>query len=286
MATDPTKRQASKSPVIRWLLDSVKAVKSSDQEIATLITMRLSHYCEKARWGLDRLDFPYREEVHVPLVHRIFTTQNKGSTVPMLVHAGQSLGDSAEILAYIDTACGGGCLYPRDRALKQEVQELENSFDGELGPHVRRWAYSHLLDERKLLVQVWSDGAPRSEALVVPAVLPIARWLIRRSYKITTDSAARSLDRVNNVFKMVEARLCDGRTYLVGDCLTAADLTFASLAAPVLFPSECRAALPALETVPSRMQDQVARFRETVAGKFAIGLYQRERDVTTLKPMK
>lgn len=254
-------------------------MKSGDQKTATLITMRLSHYCEKARWGLDRLEFPYREEAHAPLVHRIFTTRNKGSTVPMLVDGAHSLVDSAEILVHIDAARGGGLLYPRDVALKQEVRELESSFDGELGPHVRRWAYSHLLDERELLVQVWSDGAPRSEALAVPAVMPIARWLIRRNYRITTDGAARSLDRVNDVFERVEARLRDGRDYLVGDCFTAADLTFASLAAPLLFPAECRAALPPLERVPSRMQDQVARFRETAAGKFAIGLYRRERNV-------
>jgi glutathione S-transferase len=254
-------------------------VKSADPRIATLITMRLSHYCEKARWGLDRLAFPYREEAHAPLVHRIFTTRNKGTTVPMLVHGAQSLADSTEILLYVDAIRGGGLLYPRDSALKQEVQELENTFDRELGRHVRRWAYSHLLDERKLLVRLWSDGAPRAEALVIPAVLPIARWLIRRNYRITTDGAARSLDRVVDVFERVEARLGEGRSYLVGDCFTAADLTLASLAAPLLFPAECRAALPPLDRVPPKMQDQVARFRETVAGKFAIGMYQRERDV-------
>jgi glutathione S-transferase len=168
-------------------------------------------------------------------------------------------------------------LYPRDKALRQEVRDLENSFDRELGPHVRRWAYSHLLCERKLLVQVWSDGVPRAEALLVPIVMPIARQLIRRGYKITPDGAAHSLDRVNTAFEMVEARLGDGRKYLVGDCFTAADLTFASLAAPVLFPSECRAALPNLELVPPRMRDQVMRFRETAAGRFALGLYLHER---------
>lgn len=242
--------------------------------------MRLSHYCEKARWGLDRLGYPYQEEAHAPLVHRIFTKRNKGSTVPMLVHGPQSLADSAQILAYIDSACGGGRLYPRDRVLKQEVQELEHDFDRELGTQVRRWAYSHLLKERKVLARVWSDGVPRYEALVVPVVMPIARLLIRRAYRITPDSAARSLDRVNDVFKTTGARLRDGRTYLVGDRFTAADLTFASLAAPVLFPPECRAALPALELLPPGMKEQVARFRETAAGEFAMGLYRRERNIT------
>lgn len=128
----------------------------------------------------------------------------------MLVHRERSFVNSAAILAYIDDACGEGHLYPRDSALKHEVQELEQYFDHKLGPHVRRWAYFHLLNERNVLVRVRSEG---------------------------------------------------GRTYLVGDRFSAADLTFASLAAPLLLPPECRAALPTLDMVPAKMKDQVTGFR-------------------------
>src|SRR5690606_3049134 len=110
-------------------MNKVAAVNSNDREIAILITMRLSHYCEKAPWALDRLDFPYHEEAHAPLLHRIFTKRNHGTSVPVLVHRSQSLVDSAEILAYIDTASGGGHLYPREKTLKQEVLGLEADFD-------------------------------------------------------------------------------------------------------------------------------------------------------------
>ena len=40
---------------------------------AILITIPLSHYCEKARWALDRVALPYREEPHAPLLHRLAT---------------------------------------------------------------------------------------------------------------------------------------------------------------------------------------------------------------------
>lgn len=253
----------------------------SDYEVATLVTMRLSHYCEKARWGLDRVGFPYEEESHAPLVHRIYTARNKGASVPMLVHRERSLVDSGAILRYIDDACGEGRLYPRDSALKHDVQELERYFDDKLGPHVRRWAYHHLLNERKVLARVWSDGVPRSEAWLIPFAMPIVRRLIRRSYKITPDGNARSLERINKVLEVVETRLRDGRTYLVGDRFSAADLTFAALAAPLLLPSECPAALPTLEMVPAKMKDQVASFRETVAGQFAMRLYRQERNIAT-----
>ncbi|WP_321920953.1 hypothetical protein [Burkholderia sp. BCC1998] len=36
--------------------------------LAALIPMPHSHYSEKARW-VDRLALPYRETLHVPLLH-------------------------------------------------------------------------------------------------------------------------------------------------------------------------------------------------------------------------
>jgi glutathione S-transferase len=52
---------------------------------AILITIPLSHYCEKVRWALDRVALPYREEPHAPLLHRLATKRNDGGTVPALV---------------------------------------------------------------------------------------------------------------------------------------------------------------------------------------------------------
>ena len=65
---------------------------------------------------------------------------------------------------------------------------------------------------------------------------------------------------------------------MVGDRLTAADLTFAALAAPVLFPVSYRAAYPALDDVPAAMRDEILRLRDTDAGRFALRLFSQERD--------
>jgi glutathione S-transferase len=75
----------------------------------------------------------------------------------------------------------------------------------------------------------------------------------------------------------VDARLNNGRRFLVGERFTAADLTFAALAAPMLFPFECRAAQPALDTVPAEMREEVSRLRDTDAGRFALRMFSQER---------
>ena len=244
---------------------------------AVLITIPLSHYCEKARWALDRVALPYREEPHAPLLHRLATRRNDGGTVPVLVHGSLRFIDSTDILVHADTVCGGDLLYPRDAALRRQVDALEEQFDTELGPHSRRWAYGHLLADTKLVRSLWSRGVPRLEASVLPVITPLARFLIRAGYRITPEAAQRSLDRLRGVIREVDELLNDGRRFLVGGRFTAADLTFAALAAPALLPAECRAVQPALDAVPAAMREEVLRLRDTAAGRFALRMFAQER---------
>jgi glutathione S-transferase len=240
---------------------------------AIFITIPLSHYCEKARWALDRAALPYKEEPHAPLFSRI-----AGGSVPVLVHGVDRFTDSTDILVHADEFRGGDFLYPSNASLRKEVDALEEKFDTELGPHTRRWAYAQILPDTKQLRSLWSRGVPRLEGFAIRLVAPLTRPLVRKAYKITTEGAQRSLDRVRSLFEDVRTRLEDGRRFLTGDRFTAADLTFAALAAPMLLPAGCRAVQPTIEDIPAAMRDEVLRLRDTDAGRFALRLFAQERD--------
>jgi len=250
---------------------------NSSNAPAILITIPLSHYCEKARWALDRVALPYREEPHAPLLHRLATKRNERGTVPVLVDGTNRFTDSTDILKHADTVCGGDLLYPRDADLRREVDALEEQFDVELGPHTRRWAYGQALPQTKAMRSLWARGVPPLEASVIRVITPLVRRLVRMGYKITPENAQRSLERVRGVFRQVDELLSDGRRFLAGERFTAADLTFAALAAPVLLPAECRAVQPALDDVPAAMREEILRFRETDAGRFALRMFAQER---------
>jgi glutathione S-transferase len=251
---------------------------------ARLITIPLSHFCEKARWALDRVSLPYREEPHAPLFHRLATKRNEKGTVPVMVDADGRFADSTEILMHADAVSGGGQLYPCNAAQRHEVEVLEEQFDTELGPHTRRWAYNHMLPHAKLLRTLWAYNVPSVESRLLPVITPLALRLVYAGYKITPQSAQRSLERVHSVFHQVDRQLSDGRRFLVGERFSAADLTFAALAAPVLLPVECRAVQPSLETAPAAMREEILRFRSTNAGRFALRMFSEERGRSSATP--
>jgi glutathione S-transferase len=244
---------------------------------AVLVTMPHSHYAEKARWALDWLGLPYREERHVPLLHRVATMRRGGGSVPLLLHGAERLTDSTDILRHADAACGGDRLLPADAATRREVLALEGRFDSTLGVHTRRWAYAQLLPDRAGLRRIMSHGVPRFEAALLVVLMPAIVPLVRRAFRITPASAERSRQRVREEFALVDALLADGRRYLVGGRFSAADLTFAALASPVLLPPQCGAPYPALDRAPAAMRDEVRQLRDSAAGRFALRLYAEER---------
>src|SRR5256714_12695929 len=88
-----------------------------------LVTIPISHYCEKARWALDRAGIAYREERHVQGVHRIAARRaGGGRTVPVLVTPEGSLGESEEILAWVDERTPPESrLFPAEAGARAEV---------------------------------------------------------------------------------------------------------------------------------------------------------------------
>jgi glutathione S-transferase len=220
---------------------------------ALLLTIPFSHYCEKARWALDRAGVDYEEQGHVPGFHRL-AVRRAGSdrtSVPVLVAEGRTLGDSSDILAWADAhARAGRELVPKDEAGRREVLALEERLDEELGPHIRRVMYFHILPRPGLAFSLMDQRTPRWQRMVLRAAFPLLRQGMRRFMRIDERTVVESRDRVLRVFDDVEKRLAGGRRYLVGDAFTAADLTLAALAGPTVTPPEHSVRFPTIDALP------------------------------------
>ncbi len=244
-----------------------------------LITIPISHYSEKARWALDKLKIPYTEEPHVPIFHRFATGKYDGSSVPVL--ATESHGnfvDSTDILHYLSAiAPADKRLYPDIPELRQEVEELEDLFDEKLAIAIRNWGYFYRANNREAMRRAWCTNTPWFEQIGFAIAFPYLTNFVQKKFQITAENAAKGLIEIKQIFDLVSQRLADGRSYLVGDNFSAADLTFAALSAPVLMPPEHLMKPQSLSQLPLEMATVIKELQATIAGNYALRLYREER---------
>lgn len=245
-----------------------------------LVTIPISHYCEKARWALDRAGIAYREERHVQLVHRLAARRaGGGRTVPVLVTPERVVAESDDIIRWVDDQLSPERrLLPAGEEQRAQVERLCRRFDERLGPASRRLIYVHVLEQRELVVRFnHRHGLPQWEALGLRLAWPLAVREMKRQLDIRPGAEVDDEDTVRAEMDAVAELLGDGRPFLCGERFTAADLTFAALAAAVLVPPEYGVALPQPADLDAATAALVERFRSHPAGAYALRLFADER---------
>lgn len=247
-----------------------------------LITIGFSHYCEKARWALDRTALEYGEEDHVPIFHwRASLGAGAKRTVPALVMPGRVLKESTDILRFADEQLPPERrLFPEDAGVRAEVEALVADFDRGLGPSLRRWLYFHLLPESGVALELLTCTGPAWERSMTRGLFPVMRAMMRTGMKVNAAGAERSWQRVAATFDAVDARLADGRRFLVGDRFSAADLTFAALASVLVQPKQRGFPVPEGGTRIPVIAAALAAAQARPMGRFIARMYAEQRPPT------
>jgi glutathione S-transferase len=243
-----------------------------------LITIPISHYCEKARWALERAGLAYVEEPHVQVVHRLYARRAGGGlTVPVLVTPQGSIGDSSQIMSFIDAG-----LEPEQRLLgegpeRTQALALCQRFDERLGPSGRRLVYVNMFGEGRTTLDFNNQGVPAWEDRALRLSWPLAQRVVSRVLGIEPGVEIEDERLVWSEFDHVAELLADGRPYLLGERFGAADLTFACLAAPMIVPPIYGVRLPQPQELAPATRDLIERAREHPAGEWAMQLIAEQR---------
>jgi glutathione S-transferase len=243
-----------------------------------LYHIEVSHYNEKARWALDYKGVPHRRKAPMPIAHMAWAaamTRGRGKTFPILRMNGDTIHDSTKIIERLERDYPEPPLYPSDPEDRRHALELEEFFDEELGPHIRRAAFAEVTRDPEAFAWV---AAPRAGKLVhagFKGTVAVAGPLTRMRYGINGETAAKGWEKTIAAIERLESEIRPSG-YLVGDGFTVADLTAASLLFPLVRPPEAREALP-----PGVMPEPLVQLRAEQEGRPAFEwvqeMYRRHR---------
>lgn len=204
----------------------------------TLYQFVISHYCEKVRWALDYKELPYRTVNYIPGPHalqvRLFAP---ATSVPVIQDGKNIVQDSSIILDYLDRVYPLKPLSPSSEKERQEVIEWEKFCDREIGLHLRRFLYHTLLEDKKTVVRLFVQDGPFYAPFFYALFFPVIRRVMIKMMNINEKTAKTSEERLVRGIEKINQRVKNNR-YLVGDRLTRADITAASLLAPICMPPE------------------------------------------------
>ena len=200
----------------------------------------ISHYCEKARWALDHLGVAYDLNVIAPVAHSMKAKKLglSAAALPILETADGAVQGSAQIIDWADAAAAGdkAKLTPADDQL---CREIEKRLDDGLGIHVRRYYYSEAAIEYPQSVKrIFTEHLPPLQKRLVSFGWGRIRKSMIASMDLGKSQGLESKAIVEAELDWLDSLLSDGRKFLLNDQFSRADITAASLLAPLVTPPE------------------------------------------------
>lgn len=238
---------------------------------------------------MDRLAIPYLERPLMPLVHFMVTPFVTGlsghaddqstrfSTPVIKTDRNEVIVKSSAIMRYLSERClsKGETLFPTE-----EVVQLDEHYNRYLGPHTRRLFYINVLDQPDLMFELADRNVGAGQAWLFRALFRSFRKRILSGLGITRERVDKGIGHIHKEFDRVAQRLSDGRPYLFGDRLTAADISFACLGGAAMLPTPEEgygAYLPPVDRCNDELRRVSTELRDSDAGKWALSLYRAER---------
>ncbi len=227
-----------------------------------LYQFAISHYCEKVRWALDYKGL--NAEIHSLLpgqhVNTIRRLTGADSSVPVLDHDGRIVQGSAQILDYLDHTFPDHPLTPTNPQDKAAALAWEQRLDDEAGPAIRCYSYHHFLQRPKVVVPLLAAQTPYYNRILLKLAFSRVDEIMRKWMKINEKTAETSRQTMETLLTEL-ADIYSTRPYLVGEAFSRADLTAASLFAPMFQPPQYPVPWPASKRIPKAIQAWLAQWQ-------------------------
>jgi glutathione S-transferase len=242
-----------------------------------LYVFAISHYCEKARWALDHYGIDYRLRFTMPGANRRIAKKfgAVSGSLPFLKTAIGTIAGSDSIIDWGETnrAPDRASLSGDD---SKTVRAFEKRLDDVTGVHVRRYYYSDaLINDPASVRPIFSRDLPLFPKLgVTLAWTKIVQFMIK-GMDLGPEQGLASRDSILGELDWLDNLLADGRPYLTGERFTRADLTAASLLAPLANPA--RHPTYSDLALPSALAATITNWQDRPSLKWVLQIYDKHR---------
>ena len=189
---------------------------------------------------MDYLDIDFETRHIAPGLH-IGLAKKLGasaSSVPILVADGQLVQGSAAIIDWADVA-GASSKRLTPLTGQEECVALEQRLDDVIGVHVRRYYYSEALVEHPQTVKpIFTEDLSFPQKMLTGATWSLVRKFMIKGMDLGPEQGQDSKRLIEVELEWLDELLADGRPFLAGEQFSRADITAASLLAPLVLPSE------------------------------------------------
>ena len=236
-----------------------------------LHTFSISHFSEKARWGLDWAGIDYELRPNIPFAHMWNARRLKvpHSSVPILEQPGKAaIQGSSDIL---DWAAAHTANFPKGG------EDIEARLDAKLGRYVIYYFYGEAaLDTPQAIPPLFKPGLTPGKRRTFTLGWPLIRRAMILGMGLNANNHAKARTRLMAELDWLDGELADGRPYLFGDTPGRGDLTAASLIAPLVQPPE-HPVYGANLTVPPRMARDCKTWRNRPIMELVARMYRDHR---------
>jgi glutathione S-transferase len=206
----------------------------------TLYAFPVSHFAEKIRWLFDSSGIAYQEVAWIPIFHIPSALIKSGKRTVPFIEAEQDgkrviVHDSTEIIHWTAKHYAPLSLMPEDPQLRAQAMAIEDLIDS-VGEDVIRYMYAKLTQHDDDFVDIWAWGSTPSQKQKLKTALVWIRPLLGFWVGFSDNQQKAGKQRLHDVFRKLDELLADGRSFLVGDQLTIADVSAASILAPIFAP--------------------------------------------------
>jgi len=241
-----------------------------------LLQFRFSPYNEKARWALDYKGMAHGRVDLLPGPHMPRVRKLTGQTAtPVLKIGNEVVWGSARIIDTLERLQPMPALHPTDPTARDAALAIQERFDEDWGPRLRRAALAAMIGDSGYLCRTFGQGQPVVAKAVYRLVLPLAKGMIAKGNGIRGPESILVGDRAVAEALDFVAETSAETGYLVGGTFSVADLAAAAMLAPAVNPPHPDMAKP--EPKSPGLARWLARWADHPGAHWVREMYRRHR---------